>query len=204
MKPSALRSLLSPYGSLGRVFLAPEDAAARARRRRAGGNKRLLFTEGWVEFARKREAKAACELLNGRGMGGKKGSFFRDDLWNLVYLRGFKWHNLTEQIAAENAERTSRMRAEIGKAARENGEFVRNVERAKALGGMAAKRASKRKAAGDDDDDGDEGDEPGPGPGTTVEEERRARSFRQVRGVKKDVGTEEQPADVARVLSKIF
>lgn len=191
MKPSALRSLLAPYGKLNRIFLAPEDASARARRRKAGGNKRVLFTEGWIEFLKKKEAKAACELLNGRNIGGKKGSFFRDDIWNLVYLKGFKWFNLTEQITVENAERTSRMRAEISKATRENKEFVRNVEKAKMLDGMQAK-AKKRKAVAVADDDG------------KPAREDRARTFRQVTQVQKAGGSQEQPDHVTRVLSKIF
>ncbi|TWU76561.1 RNA-binding ATPase activator esf2 [Metarhizium rileyi] len=190
MKPSALRSLLLPYGKLNRIFLAPEDPTVRARRKRAGGNKRVLFTEGWVEFVKKKEAKATCELLNGRNIGGKKGSFFRDDIWNLVYLNGFKWHNLTEQITAENAERTSRMRAEISKSTKENKEFVRNVERAKMLDGMQAKAKAKKRKAAD------------------VEEEepvrQAGRSFRQVQQVQKAKEEQDHPESVTRVLSKIF
>ena len=187
MKPSALRSLLAPYGTLNRIFLAPEDPSVRARRKKSGGNKRVLFTEGWIEFVKKKDAKTACDLLNGQNVGGKKGSFFRDDIWNLVYLKGFKWHNLTEQIAAETAERSSRMRAEISKSTRENKEFVRNVEKAKMLDGMQAKK--KRKTADD---------------GEVVDKGRAGgRSFRQVSQVKKE-RADEQPERVTRVLSKIF
>lgn len=185
MKPSKLRSLFEPYGAINRMFLAPEDAAAHARRVRAGGNKKRLYTEGWVEFVRKEDAKAACEMLNARIMGGKKRSYYHDDIWSLLYLKGFKWHHLTEQIAAENAERESRMRAEISKAVRENKEFVRNVERAKMLDGMQAK-AKKRKAA-----DGGEGP-------------KVSRTFKQVPQVSKAAEAEEQPEQVMRVLSKIF
>ncbi|KAG5998156.1 hypothetical protein E4U52_001522 [Claviceps spartinae] len=191
MKPSALRSLLSPYGKLNRIFLAPEDPSVRARRRKSGGNKRVLFTEGWIEFLKKKEAKAACELLNGQNIGGKKGSFFRDDIWNLVYLKGFKWFNLTEQITAENAERTSRMRAEISKATKENKAFVKNVEKAKMLEGMQAK-AQKRKT---DDGQVDE---------TKTVRGDGARTFRQVAQVKKEAASQDQPEHVTRVLSKIF
>lgn len=188
MKPAKLRSLLEPYGTINRIFLAPEDPAAHARRVRAGGNKKKSYTEGWVEFTKKKEAKAVCELLNARTIGGKKGSYYHDDLWNLLYLKGFKWHNLTEQIAAENAERTSRMRAEISKTTRENKEFVKNVERAKMLDGMQAK-AKKRKTPAD------------------AEESRSkepVRSFKQVPLAKKRKEVEEQPEQVTRVLSKIF
>lgn len=197
MKPQKLRSLLEPYGALNRIFLAPEDPAAHSRRVRSGGNKKRTYTEGWVEFVRKREAKAACELLNARTIGGKKGSYYRDDLWNLLYLKGFKWHNLTEQIAAENAERTSRMRAEISKTTRENKEFVKNVERAKMLDGMQAKaKAKKRKAETETETEAQTQTQTGA--------TRPVRSFQQVPMAKKRKEVEEQSADVSRVLSKIF
>ncbi len=127
MKPTKLRSLLEPYGAINRIFLTPEDAASHTRRVRNGGNKKRSFTDGWVEFVNKADAKKACELLNARTIGGKKGTYYHDDVWNLLYLKGFKWNNLTEQIAAENAERASRMRAEISKTKKENKEFVQNV-----------------------------------------------------------------------------
>ncbi|KAF5559441.1 pre-rRNA-processing ESF2 [Fusarium napiforme] len=197
MKPAKLRSLLEPYGTINRIFLAPEDPASHARRVRAGGNKKKSYTEGWVEFTKKKDAKAVCDLLNARTIGGKKGSYYHDDLWNLLYLKGFKWHNLTEQIAAENAERASRMRAEISKSTKENKEFVRNVEKAKMLDGMEAKaKAKKRKADGEGEGEGAEAGE------DSVRQVKR--SFKQVPLVKKKTEVEDQPAEVTRVLSKIF
>lgn len=186
MKPAKLRSLLEPYGTINRIFLAPEDPTAHAKRVRAGGNKKKMYTEGWVEFIKKKDAKAVCDLLNARIIGGKKGNYYHDDIWNLLYLKGFKWHNLTEQIAAEDAERASRMRAEISKTTRENKEFVQNVEKAKMLDGIQAK-AKKRKADGG---------------GKAADE--RARSFKQVPLAKGKKAVEEQPEQVTRVLSKIF
>ncbi|KAK0746744.1 hypothetical protein B0T18DRAFT_325749 [Schizothecium vesticola] len=151
MNPHKLRSLLEPYGKINRLFLAPEDPTARTRRIKSGGNKKRFFTEGWVEFLRKKDAKKACELLNAQTIGGKKGTYYRDDIWNLLYLSGFKWHNLTEQISAENAERSSRMRAEITKSTKENKEFAANIERAKVLDGMQAKKRQKGVEAGESD-----------------------------------------------------
>ena len=181
MKPHKLRTLLEPFGTINRTFLAPEDPTAHARRVRNGGNKKKLFTEGWIEFTAKRDAKKAFELLNANTIGGKKGSYYRDDVWSLVYLKGFKWRDLTAQIEKESAERDGRMRAEISKATKENLEFVRNIETAKELDGMIAKREKQGKRA-----NADEG-----------------RVFKQTqRVVKADVG--EQPDNVKRVLSKIF
>lgn len=54
MTPAKLRSLLEPYGKLNRIFLAPEDPVARRKRIRSGGNKKKMFTEGWIEFVKKK------------------------------------------------------------------------------------------------------------------------------------------------------
>lgn len=186
MKPHKLRTLLEPFGTINKTYLAPEDPTSHARRVRSGGNKKRLFTEGWAEFVDKRDAKKAYELLNARTIGGKKGSYYRDDVWSLVYLKGFKWRDLTAQIEKENAEREGRMRAEIRKATRENLEFTRNVERAKELDGMKAKRERQ----GREEKPAEKGAE-------------KARVFKQTQKVVKG-GEGAQPDNVKRVLSKIF
>lgn len=112
-------------------------------------------------------------------------------------------HHLTEQIAAENAERSSRMRAEISKTTRENKEFVSNVERAKVLNGIQAKNAAKRKKADDDEGGQNSGAQAASGPAAGSVQERR-RTFKQVPLAKKRRQDEKQPEQVQRVLSKIF
>ncbi|KAK0658102.1 putative pre-rRNA-processing protein ESF2 [Cercophora samala] len=198
MKPQKLRSLLEPYGQINRIFLAPEDPAVHARRVHAGGNKKRSYGEGWVEFLKKKDAKKVVDLLNAQTIGGKKSSWYRDDVWAMKYLNGFKWHHLTEQIAAENAERASRMRAEISKSTKENKEFVRNVERAKVLQGMEAKAAAKRKKATEEKKD--DGAAKTAAEGTS---NKKRRTFAQVPLAKKRK-QEDQPEHVQRVLSKIF
>jgi ESF2/ABP1 family protein len=217
MKPAKLRSLLEPYGKVNRIFLTPEDPTEHTRRVRNGGNKKRSFTEGWVEFVKKKDAKKACDLLNAQTIGGKKSSWYHDDVWAMKYLNGFKWwvysanwdltkaniirHHLTDQISAENAERASRMRAEIAKTTKENKEFVRNVERAKVLNGMQSKAAAKRKTAPEDETKkGDDGE--GAGVPNKDQADRR-RTFKQIPLAKKRK-QEEQPEQVQRVLSKIF
>lgn len=195
MKPAKLRSLLEPYGKINRIFLTPQDPAAHARRVRAGGNRKKMYTEGWVEFVRKKDAKQVCEMLNAQTIGGKKGSFYRDDLWTLVYLKGFKWHNLTEQIAAENAERSNRMMAEISRTTKENKEFVRNVEKGKMLDGIKAKKAQKKRL-----DDG-AGDDAAPSKAVKLNSER-PRTFKQVPLAKKEASA--QPSELKSVASRIF
>ena len=199
MKPTKLRSLLEPYGVINRIFLSPEDPASHTRRVRNGGNKKRLYLDGWVEWQNKKDAKHVCELLNAKIIGGKKGTYYHDDVWNLLYLKGFKWHNLTEQIAAENAERASRMRAEISKTTKENKLFVQNVERAKMLEGIESKKAAKRTKEGEDVEEG--------GNKAVLKNLKKGgvqeRYFKQtaVASKMKQVAQSDQ---VKRVLSKIF
>ncbi|KAF2863780.1 hypothetical protein K470DRAFT_254673 [Piedraia hortae CBS 480.64] len=133
MKPHTLRHFLTPHApsGLGRILLMPETRAARRLRLRKGGNKKKVFTDGWIEFVRKKEAKAAVELLNGNIMGGKKGNFYHDDLWNLKYLTGFKWSHLTAQIKDEEAEFEEMMREDLRRMKDEHNKLVANVEKGK-------------------------------------------------------------------------
>lgn len=194
MKPAKLRNLLEPYGKINRLFLAPQDPAAHKKRVKAGGNKKKLYTEGWVEFVRKKDAKRVCDLLNAQTIGGKKGNFYRDDIWTLLYLKGFKWHNLTEQIAAENAERSNRMMAEISRTTKENKEFVRNVEKGKVLEGMKTKRAQKKSV--DDESEG------APKLSSVAQTAEKARTFKQVPLANKNASL--QPNESKSVASRIF
>ncbi|KAI9726733.1 MAG: RNA-binding ATPase activator esf2 [Chrysothrix sp. TS-e1954] len=205
MKPTTLRHFLAPHApqGLGRLFLTPEDPVSHRQRTRSGGNKKRSFTDGWVEFLSKKEARHCVENLNTQIIGGKKGGWYHDDVWNLRYLKGFKWHNLTETIANENAERASRMRAEIAQTNRENKRFLANVDRAKRLQGMEEKRRlkeqRKKEASGGEAED--------------VRVSQKAvpkgfpRHFRQnevLRNTTAQNDAAEQPPEVQRVLSKIF
>lgn len=66
------------------------DSAVRKKRKEAGGNGSKMFREGWVEFADKKIARQVAESLNNTMIGGKKGSFYHDDMWNIKYLKNFK------------------------------------------------------------------------------------------------------------------
>ncbi|KAG8160756.1 hypothetical protein KVR01_009020 [Diaporthe batatas] len=199
MKPHKLRSLLSNYGTINRIFLAPEDPMAHQRRVRNGGNKKKMYTEGWVEFVNKKDAKDVCAMLNAQTIGGKKGSYYRDDIWTLKYLNGFKWHHLTEQIAAESAERSSRMMAELQREKKENKDFVQRVEKAKMLDGIQSKKAQKTTAH-----DG-AADAAAPTPADEGAGAERHRKFQQKTLAHKKKATESaQPQKASKALSKVF
>lgn len=146
MKPAKMRQILSKFGDVDRLFLKKEDEQKHKRRTRGGGNKKMMYDEGWAEFIRKRDAKLCAETLNGNIVGGKKGSFYHDDILNVKYLPGFKWTDLTEQIARENDIRQSKLEIDISQANKMNAEFAKNVERSKMLDNI---KRTKRSAGED-------------------------------------------------------
>ncbi|OQR82533.1 pre-rRNA-processing protein ESF2 [Achlya hypogyna] len=140
MKPEKVRHLLSQYGDIERIYLVEEDKTHRKKRLKAGGNKKVNFTEGWIEFSHKSVAKRVAAALNTKPMGGKKRGFYYDDIWNLKYLKGFKWAHLTEKIAYENRVRDQKLRLEIAQAAKENAAFMERVEQSKQLDKMEERK----------------------------------------------------------------
>jgi ESF2/ABP1 family protein len=154
MKPAVLRSLLTPYGAIGRIFLTPESSTQRQQRLKTGGTRRKLFLDGWVEFLQKKDAKFVAQSLNAQTMGGKKRSRWHDEVWNIKYLSGVKWTQLVEQIQNENAERAAKLRLEISRTKVENKRFLENVEKGKMISGIKAKRKLKGEDVGDEEVDG--------------------------------------------------
>lgn len=59
----------------------------------------MKYIEGWVEFVDKKIAKDVAEILNNQIVGGKKRNYYHDDIWNIKYLKGFKWTHLTEKLS---------------------------------------------------------------------------------------------------------
>ncbi|KAH3900780.1 related to Pre-rRNA-processing protein ESF2 [Saccharomycodes ludwigii] len=143
MKPAKMRQILSRFGEVDRLFLKREEEKKYKQRVRSGGNKKVMYEEGWAEFIRKKDAKLCASTLNANIIGGKKGSFYHDDIMNVKYLPGFKWADLTEQIARENDVRQAKLQLEISQANKLNSEFIRNVEKSKMLSNI--RESKKRK-----------------------------------------------------------
>ena len=131
MKPNKARTLFEQFGLVTRIYLAEEDSQLRKRRKSNGGNGSKQFTEGWIEFADKKVAKSVAESLNNSTMGGMKSHFYHDDIWNLKYLKNFKWDYLTEKFAYERRVRENKLKASMMQAKRSNAEFVELVEKGK-------------------------------------------------------------------------
>lgn len=145
MRPSTVRSLLSAYGPINRLFLTPEPPSSYLARRARGGNRKKSFVDGWVEFASKRHARVCAESINARTIGGRGGRFYGDDVWNAKYLRGFTWGDLMADVRGEEREREERIRVGIGRAVRERKEFLRQVEKSK-IEATRRKKAERRAA----------------------------------------------------------
>ncbi|KAJ4967227.1 hypothetical protein NE237_019076 [Protea cynaroides] len=145
MDPLKLRQILSQYGEIQRIYLTPEDPAARVHRKRAGGFRGQEFSEGWVEFTKKSVAKRVASMLNGEQIGGRKRSSFYYDLWNIKYLSKFKWDDLTEEIAYKNAIREQKLALEVSAAKRERDFYLSKVDQSRALSSIQQRLQKKQK-----------------------------------------------------------
>ncbi|XP_014283044.1 activator of basal transcription 1 [Halyomorpha halys] len=127
MNPVILRRFLSEYAVVERIYLQPE-IKKKAKKRKIDP-KNVKYSEGWVEFLKKRDAKKIADVLNNTPMGGKKKSKFREYLWNLKYLPRFKWIHLCERLSYEKAVRQQRLRAEVSQAKKIANHFAESVDK---------------------------------------------------------------------------
>lgn len=152
MTPSKLKTLLSDFGEVTRIYLVEEDKSVRKKRRKAGGTGYKRYTEGWVEFASKKVAKSVGETLNTTRISNYKRSVHYDDVWNVKYLKGFKWSHLTEKVAYERRVREQKLRVEMMEIKKENALFVKELERGKALDYIEDRRRKKQKSNRNEED----------------------------------------------------
>ncbi|KAI9375643.1 hypothetical protein BJX61DRAFT_493685 [Aspergillus egyptiacus] len=199
LKPFALKSMLETRGfaPITKVFLTPAVPASSAPRRRS--NKRKTYTDGWVEFASKKTAKICAETLNATIVGGRKGGWYHDDVWNMKYLRGYKWSDLQESIARERSEAAAKRRIEDMRARKEEKVFLQGYEKGKMLEGIQKKNEEKRKrkmqeAAGTED-----GEREGSIKARRLFKQNEVKLGRDK--IMDEAGLEE---DTRRVLTKIF
>ncbi|GAB2277362.1 hypothetical protein Dimus_039230 [Dionaea muscipula] len=145
MDPLKFRQILSQYADIERIYLAPEDPSARVQRKKARGFRGQGFSEGWVEFTNKREAKRVADMLNGEQIGGRKRSQFYYDLWNIKYLTKFKWDDLTEENVLIKAVREQKLSLEISAAKKERDFYLSKVEQSRTLSSIEERLKKKRK-----------------------------------------------------------
>lgn len=147
MTPAKVRHIFSQFGDVERMYLQPKDAP---------GKRRSMshFSEGWIEFASKRVARATAETLNAQPIGALSGAAhssrrgtrgvanrWKDDVWTMKYLKGFRWPMLMEQMSHERASHAARLRLELSQSAQERNDYLRKVERARVHRRAEARRA---------------------------------------------------------------
>lgn len=119
-----LREMMEEFGEVGRIFLESEK----------NNKKHRTYTEGWVEFKKKRVAKAVAKKLNGTALQyGRKHSKINGQVWSIKYLHRFKWAHLTEQMAQDRATRDQKRRFEMGHAKKQVEFYQQMTERSRRL-----------------------------------------------------------------------
>ncbi|CAH0724525.1 unnamed protein product, partial [Brenthis ino] len=128
MNVAKIREIFSEFGDVGRIYLQSSNKPGEKRKRVPN-----LFTEGWVEFEKKKVAKAVAANLNNTKIGTRKKSRYYDMIWNIKYIPRFKWVHLSERLAYERAAMKQRLRAEISQAKKEAQYLQSNIEKSKKL-----------------------------------------------------------------------
>lgn len=189
-----LRQILSQFGEIDRIYLAPEDPEAQVHRKKAGGFRGQLFSEGWVEFAKKTVAKRVADMLNGEQIGGKKKSAIYYDIWNIKYLTKFKWDDLTDEIAYKSAIREQKLNMVMSAAKREKDFYLSKVEKSRAMTEIDERMKKKRKIQ----EESGSNAEP-----AQVFPPRVVRQFRQKIAIKNEV-SQSKPGLSTDVLASVF
>lgn len=102
---------------------------------------------GWIEFADKKIAKSVAASLNNTPIGKvKRREYYAEDLWNLKYLKGFKWHHLTEKIAYQRRVRGQQLRMQVAASQKMHADFQKRVDQRKAI--LAMERRKRERAEG--------------------------------------------------------
>ncbi|XP_022821530.1 pre-rRNA-processing protein esf2-like [Spodoptera litura] len=128
MNVAKIREIFSEFGEVGRIYLQPSAKPGEKRKRVPN-----QFTEGWVEFQKKKIAKLVATKLNNTKIGTRKKSRYYDMIWNIKYIPRFKWIHLSERLAYERAALKQRLRAEISQAKKEAHYLQTNVEKSKKM-----------------------------------------------------------------------
>ena len=125
MNVKIIRDYLSLMGDVDRIYLEPAEKKRK--------NQPRSFVEGWVEFKRKKQAKMAAKRLNNQQVGGKKSNPWYHELWNIKYLKNFRWTHLNERKAYEKELRKQRLRQEISLAKKEANFYAQNFDKSEQL-----------------------------------------------------------------------
>lgn len=78
----------------------------------------------------------------------KRREYYAEDLWNLKYLKGFKWHHLTEKIAYQRRVRGQQLRMQVAASQKMHAEYMKRVEQRKAIQAIESRKRGRAEGAG--------------------------------------------------------
>ncbi|KAL8427124.1 hypothetical protein ACSSS7_007877 [Eimeria intestinalis] len=111
------------FGEVTRVFLNRKEERGGFRK-----GKRFVFTDGWIEYRKKRHAKRVVALLDGQPVGGKKRNKHAQDLLMLSYLKKFNFSSLYEDAMHIKRTRQDRLNAQMARVKKESQMYVELLE----------------------------------------------------------------------------
>lgn len=153
MQPHEVRTLLAPFGTIGRVYLAPDARATRGAAAPPplagdGRHGRVRYAEGWVEFARRTAAKKAVAALNGMPVAASKKSRLYGEQWSLRLLPAdYTWSQLSAQHVYDSAVRAQRLRAAISQGRRATVQYTAQSERSSRASSAASLATTQEQMA---------------------------------------------------------
>lgn len=209
LKPNSLRTMLAARGftPITRLFLAPADkpppgSSNTSTTKRS--NRRQTYTSGWIEFPRKSMARRCAETLNASTIGGKKGGWYRDDVWNMKYLKGLRWEDLMEEVRSERKEAEAAREAERRRDEKGRRAFVEGVERGKRMEGVGETRRKRKERREESGGGGEEENERNKDKEEAAKWKFTQRGVQTKDGKRKKGPNDEVDAEAKRVLSQIF
>lgn len=107
MRPPEVRLHFNKFGTILRMRFVPYP---KKERRPGGPLLPLQYKEGYMEFAKAHEAKAAAMAMNATPVDCKRRRKCYGQLWTVKYLEGFLWDSLIEE---QEEERRLRRAAEV-------------------------------------------------------------------------------------------
>ena len=105
MRVNDIRHYFRNYG-VDRIYF-------RSKEKKISKKKRRNYSDGYIEFETRKDAKMVAMIFNGKTMGGKKKSKFHDDILAIKYMKGLKWMDLLDKKNTEKKIREKRIQTEI-------------------------------------------------------------------------------------------
>ncbi|ETO08758.1 hypothetical protein RFI_28629 [Reticulomyxa filosa] len=108
------------------------------------------FAEAWVEFEDKKMAKLVARILNGTKVPQKylNNRMAKGHMWNMKYLKGFKWHHLLEHKEQMRILERKKFEKAISEAHKQANYFKQQIKKSQELkdtfGPMAPSKRTRK------------------------------------------------------------